>query len=111
MRVYLWSTNDGNASWTVNGRQGPQQGTKPVRGKIANCSYSYSYSYSYSRKKFIQRQLIHGCRYCSTNNTNKMRLLMSMCFWVEKGIDWRTNQLKNTVYELELVCSYLRHNH
>ena len=43
-KAYLWSTNDGNASWTVNGRQGPWQGTKPASGKIAICSYSYSYS-------------------------------------------------------------------
>ena len=49
MNAYLWSTYDGNASWTVNGRQGHRQGTKPASGKIANCSYSYSYSYS--RKK------------------------------------------------------------
>ena len=40
MKAYLWSTNDVNASWTVNGPQGPRQGTKPVNGKIANCSYS-----------------------------------------------------------------------
>ena len=49
MEAYLWSTDNGNASWTVNGRQGPRQGTKPASGKIANCSYSHSY-YSYSRK-------------------------------------------------------------
>ena len=45
MKAYLWSTNDGNASWTVDGHQGPWQGTKPASGKIANFSY-----YSYSRK-------------------------------------------------------------
>ena len=37
----LWSTDDGNASWTVNGRHGPRQGAKLASGKIANCS-SYS---------------------------------------------------------------------
>ena len=36
MKAYLWSTNDGNAVWTVNGRQGPRQGKKPANGKIAN---------------------------------------------------------------------------
>ena len=36
---YLCSANNGNASWTVNGGQGPRQNTKPVSGKIANCSY------------------------------------------------------------------------
>ena len=46
MKAYLWSTSDGNASWTVNGRQGPRQGTKPASGKIANFSYYY-YSYYY----------------------------------------------------------------
>ena len=35
-------------------------------------------------KKFIPRPLIHGCKYCSINNTNKLRLLMNMCFWVKK---------------------------
>ena len=42
-KAYLWSTNDGNASWTVNGRHRPRQGMKPASGKISNCSY-------YSRK-------------------------------------------------------------
>ena len=51
MKAFSWSTNDGNASWTVNGSQRPRQGTKPASGKIANCS-SYYYSFkSYSRKK------------------------------------------------------------
>ena len=45
MTTYLLSTNDDNASWTVNGHQGPWQGTKPASGEIANWSYSYSYSY------------------------------------------------------------------
>ena len=36
MNAYLWSTNNGNASWTLNGRQGPRQGKKPASGKIAN---------------------------------------------------------------------------
>ena len=51
MKAYFCSTNDGNATcnWTVNGHQGPLQGTKPASQKIANCSYSYYYSY-YSRK-------------------------------------------------------------
>ena len=43
MKADLWATNDGNASWTVNGRQGPRQGTKSASRKIANCSYYYSY--------------------------------------------------------------------
>ena len=37
MKAYLWSTNDDDASWTVNGRQRRQQGMKPGSGKIANC--------------------------------------------------------------------------
>ena len=44
MKAYLWSTNEGNASWTVNGRQGSRQGTKPASGNITNCSSSYYYS-------------------------------------------------------------------
>ena len=48
MNAYLWSTNNGNAIWTINGRQGPQQGTKHTSGKITDCFYSYSsYSSSY----------------------------------------------------------------
>ena len=35
MKAYRWSTNDGNAHWTVDGRQGPRQGTKLTSGKIA----------------------------------------------------------------------------
>ena len=50
MKAYLWSTNDGNASWTINGREGPWQGTKLTSGKIANCSSSSYHYYSYSRK-------------------------------------------------------------
>ena len=42
MKAYVWSTNDGNASWTVNVCQGPWQGTKPASGKSTKCSY-YSY--------------------------------------------------------------------
>ena len=43
LKLLLWSTNTGNDSWTVNRRQGRQQGTKPASSKIANCSYSSSY--------------------------------------------------------------------
>ena len=45
-------------------------------------------------KKLIQRQLIHGCRYCSVYNTNELHLLVSICFWVKEGIDGRTNQVE-----------------
>ena len=54
MKAYLGSTNDGNASWTVNGGQRPRQGTNTASGKIANCSYSYYYSYS------SKKTLFHG---------------------------------------------------
>ena len=36
MQSYLWCTNDGNSSCTVNGRKGPRQATKPASSKIAN---------------------------------------------------------------------------
>ena len=39
MKAYLWSTSDGQASLTVNGRQQQRQGTKPASGKNTNCSY------------------------------------------------------------------------
>ena len=45
-------------------------------------------------QKFIQRQLIHRCRYCFINNTKELRVLVSMCFWVKKGINGRTNQFE-----------------
>ena len=32
MKACLWSTNDGNASWTVNERQKHWQGTKLENG-------------------------------------------------------------------------------
>ena len=49
-------------------------------------------------KNFIPQQLIHECRYCSINNTNELHLLVSMCFWVKKGIDGRTNQFEKQQY-------------
>ena len=38
--AYLWSTNNGQASWTINKRQRHWQGMKTASGKIANCFYS-----------------------------------------------------------------------
>ena len=44
-KAYLWSTNDGSTSWTVNKRQAPRQGTKLESLKITcneqYCSLSY----------------------------------------------------------------------
>ena len=91
MKAYLWSTNDGNASWTVNRHQGHWQGTKPASSKFVNCSSYYFYILV---KMFIPLQPIHGCRYCSINNTNELSLLMSMCFWLKKGINGRANQFE-----------------
>ena len=34
MKAYLWSTNDGNASWTDFGREEPRQGTKRRVAKL-----------------------------------------------------------------------------
>ena len=81
MKAHLWSTNDGNTSWTINGRQGHCQDIKPASGKIAKCFYSYSF---YSCKKFIPWQLSSGSRYCSTHNTNVQHLLVSSTFSVVK---------------------------
>ena len=44
MKAYLWTTTDGNAYWTINGRQRHRQGMNPPSGKIANCSSYSSYS-------------------------------------------------------------------
>ena len=42
MKAYLWSSNNGNASWTINGHQEPWQSAKPASGNIAKYSY-YSF--------------------------------------------------------------------
>ena len=55
MKTSLWSTNDGNANWTVTGRQGPRQGTKPASGKIVNCSY-----HSYYSRKILYSMTAHS---------------------------------------------------
>ena len=44
MKADLWSTNDGNASWTINRRQGPGKGTKLASGEKKNTKCSYYYS-------------------------------------------------------------------
>ena len=62
-------------------------------------------------KTFISRQLIHGCRCCSINNTNELCLLVSSAFWVKKDRREDKSVRKATVYGLELVCSSLRPNH
>ena len=45
--------------------------------------------------KFVPRQLIHGCRYCSINDTNELRLFVSMCFGVKKESTGGQISLKN----------------
>ena len=49
-------------------------------------------------KKFVPRQLIQGCRYCSMNNTNELRLLVSTCFWVKKESTGGRISSKKTMY-------------
>ena len=88
LKVYLWSTNDGKASWTVNGRRRRWQGTNTASGKTLN---SYS-SYSYSHTKYIPWQLSHGSSYCFLKNTNKLCLFISSTLLVKK-IDRSTNYL------------------
>ena len=85
IKTYLWSTNDGNASWTVNESQGPWQGTKPASGRIANCFYSYFYLLFLSKSLFHDNSFIDvDTMYCSINNTNNLRLLVSTIFGVQK---------------------------
>ena len=58
-------------------------------------------------RKFVWRQLIHGCRYRSTNNTNELRLLVSMCFWVNKeSTGGRISSKKHCLW----LCLYLHHS-
>ena len=46
MKAYPCCTNDVNARRTINGRQRPQEGMKPVSGNIANCPFYYFFNYS-----------------------------------------------------------------
>ena len=62
-------------------------------------------------KTFILRQLIHGCRYCSINSTNQLRLLVSSDFWVKKESTGGQISSKNYSIRARLVCSYFRNNH
>ena len=76
-KACLWSTNNCNASWTVNGCQGPWQGMKPASDK-ARIVLLIPFILV---KTFISSQL------------------ESMCFWVQKkGIDGRANQFEKTPY-------------
>ena len=101
MKVYLWTTTDSKTRQTFKGRQKHRQGTKPASGKIEN----FSYSYSYSGQK-VHSTIAHWWLYSSINSTNELCLLVSMAFWVKKN--QRKDKLvqKETVYELELVCSF-----
>ena len=81
MKVYLGSTNNGNASWTINGRQGPRQG---MNWRVAKLWIVLIILNLILVKKFIPRQLLHGCRYCCINNTNELSLLVNTCFCVKK---------------------------
>ena len=67
MKAYLWSTNDGNASWTINGSQ---DSAKVLNQRVAK-----------SRTVLIPipRQLSHGCKYCSINNTNNYSAYSRAC--------------------------------
>ena len=40
---FLWSINDGKASWTSRVLQRRRQGMKPASAKVVNWSYSSSY--------------------------------------------------------------------
>ena len=50
MKAYLWCTNDGNASWTVNGRQAPRRIVLIILIIIILA------------RTFIPQKLIHGSR-------------------------------------------------
>ena len=110
MKAYSWCTNDGNASWPVNGRQGSRQGTNQASGKSRVFLLPIPLLIILA-KTFIPRKLIHRSRYCSINNTNQLRLLVSMCFCVKKNQQEDKSVRKTTVYGLKLVCSYFRPNH
>ena len=86
MKAYQLSTNDGNASWTVNGCHGPRQGTKAANGKITNCSSSSSYYYS--RKK----RLFHDSSFMDVDTALRITLTR------KKRIDGRTNQFEKQQY-------------
>ena len=60
-------------------------------------------------QKVYPQQLSHGSRYCSINNTNEQRLLISSTFLVEKKstelpISRYTHEYERKEYRLKLVC-------
>ena len=86
-KVYIWFTNNGKASWTINTHQRYQQGTKPASGKIVNYFSSYSYTHSNSYSCIIVYFMIAQslkCSYCSINNTNKWSLFVSSALLVKE---------------------------
>ena len=97
-RAYLWPTYDGIASWTVIGRQGGKVRNRRVAKSRIVLIPILILILLILAKKFVPLQFIRGCRYCFVNNTNKLRLLVSMCFWVEEGMEGRTNQVEKTLY-------------
>ena len=113
MKAYLWSTNDGNASWTINGHQGLRQKKRRVaKNRRVAKSQIVLVIILILEKKFVPWQLIHGCRYCSINNTNELRLLVSSAFWVKKELTGgQISSKRKTGDGLKLVCLFLCHNH
>ena len=67
----------------VNGHQGPWQGMKRRVVKPRIVLILLIVILIILVKMFIPQQLIRGWRYCSINNINELRLLMSSVFWVK----------------------------
>ena len=66
-------------------------------------------------KTFIPQQLSGGSRYCSINNTNELRYLVSSTHRVRRNQQNHTlaslhmHEFDRKQYSLELVCSFLHH--
>ena len=103
------STNEGNASWTINGIKDTG---KVGNRRVAKMRIVLSLLLILV-KKFIPWQLSHGSEYCCTNNANDMRLLVSSTFAVKKlpaeQITLYTHEFERKWYGLELGSSFL-HN-
>ena len=78
-------------------------------GKLRNQQVEKSQIVLIHVKYIILWQLIHGCKYCFIDNSNKLCLLVSGTFWLKKEWLGRQMNLEETVYGLELVCPFLRH--
>ena len=77
-------------------------------GKVRNWQMPKSQIIHFLIRRLIPQQLSHGSRYCYTNNTNDLRLLLSRAFWVKKKrIDRRT--VSSSMYKRPFIQDCSKH--